>query len=361
VAFREIVVTGKTAEERENASYRIASDLVWEKYDLDNGPLYRIFLIRLSVFDYILGVGLHHAIGDLISIGIMFRELLSIYNSVVAGVPLRVSPTRFRYMDYLASIESWSASPACIEHMKYWKDKLKSAPVTDFGNRPLNGMISGSTSEAKLLLDTEASRGLKKIAVQLKTTLFTVLLAIYKTVIWRMTGLKEPVVVALHAGRPNAGFQDAIGNFALEVAYKTCLAGNPGFRELVGHVMRTMNEANSHQPVPLDWVRRALAKDGLPFRAPGINFISGNTSRDTLEPRQLRFPPPGVRHGCHGFPASCAIEFRDSDSVIEGSMVYVNDLYDESTIHRFLDCFIRTVSNVTMFPDMKLSDFDGRR
>ena len=355
VAFREIVVSGKTPREREDNAYRIANGLVWEEYDLDNGPLYRVFLIRLSAVDYIFGVALHHAIGDMISIGIMYRELFSIYCSVVFGTPLMTPPARLRYMDYLASMESWSKSSACEEHIRYWKVKLGSAPVTDLprnGNRPLDGTALESTAEAKLLFDAETTSGLKKIAVQLKTTLFTVLLTIYKIALWRMTGQEELLVVVLHAGRFDAGFQNAIGDFALEVACKTCLAGNPGFTEAAGRVTRAMNEAVFRQPVPFDWIRRALAKDGISFCAPGINFTSGDTrhTRDPLEPRPLKFIPPGVKHGCNGFPVSFAVEFHDRGDVIEGSMVYRNAFYDEETINTFLNCFTQTAAGVIRFP-----------
>jgi len=354
VAFREIIVTGETAQEIEDTAYRIANDLAWEEYDLDNGPLYRVFLIRLTATDYILGVSLHHAIGDLISIGIMFQELFSIYGSVVSGTALRISPIRLRYMDYLASMESWSVSAACEEHIRHWKYKLKSTPVTDLqsdGKRYLNGAISESTAEIKFRLDVEMSRDLKKIAGRLKTTLFVALLAIYKIALWRITGQDELVVVALHAGRLGAGFQKAIGDFALEVAYKTCLTGNPDFTEVVRRIIRAMNEADLHQPVPLDWVRRALSEEGISFCAPGINFISGgaNHTHNPLEPCQLNFAPPGVKHGCHGFQVSCAIEFRDISGVIDGSMIYRNDLYDESTIRAFVDYFIHTASDVIRF------------
>jgi len=348
VALREVILTGTAPGDRENDAYSIANDMVWEKYDLDNGPLYRVFLVRLSAIEYILGVALHHAIGDRISIGIMFQELFSIYGSVANGTALRAPRSRLRYMDYLASMESWSESAACEEYIHRWTHKLKSTPVTDLptkGKPTLNGTISESTAEVKFRLDVAMSRDLKNIAVQLKTTLFTVLLAIYKIALWRMTGREELVVVALHAGRLNAGFQYAIGNFALETAYKTCLAGNPGFTEIVGRIMRAVNEANSHQPVPLDWVRRALEREEIPFCAPGINFISGGAVH-AQNPCQLSFTPPCVSHGCHGFSVSCALEFRDTDGVIKGYMAYRNDLYDESTIHAFINCFIQTASDV---------------
>ena len=41
VALREVILTGTAAGDRENDAYSIANDMVWEKYDLDNGSLYR--------------------------------------------------------------------------------------------------------------------------------------------------------------------------------------------------------------------------------------------------------------------------------------------------------------------------------
>ena len=108
-----------------------------------------------------------------------------------------------------------------------------------------------------------------------------------------------------------------------------------------------MNEAEFHQPVPLDWVRRALAKEDILFCAPGINFISGAAARNKnpLAPHQLYFTPPGAGLGCHGFQVSCAIELRDVGDAIKGSLVYMKDLYDESTIHAFMNSFVKTVSD----------------
>ena len=351
MAFLEITATGKTAGEREDEAYRIANELVWEEYDLDNGPLYRVFLIRLSVVEYVLGVTLHHAIGDFISIGILFQELMSIYGSVVSKIPLRLMPARLRYMDYLSSMESWSAGAACEEHIRHWVYKLKSTPITDLqpnGEYSSKSAVSESTEEKKFQLDAETSRELKKIAVQLKTTLFMILLAIYKTAIRRMTGQDEIVIVALHSGRLDVGFQNAIGNFAMETAYKTCLSGNPGFSEIIRRITRAVHEANSHQPVPLDWVRQALVREDISFCAPGINFIPGDAARNKnpLAPHKLSFTHPDVRHGCHGFQVSCAIEFRDIDNVIKGSMVYRKDSYEESMIHAFINYFIETAFGV---------------
>ncbi|MBN2419945.1 MAG: hypothetical protein JXL81_11205 [Deltaproteobacteria bacterium] len=361
-ALQEIIVRGKTPDQRENEAVRIANELVWQEYNLDKGPLYRVFLIRISFSDYILGVGLHHAIGDAISIGVFLQEIMIVYHSVVSSIPPRILPVRFQYMDYLASMEDWAASPAGIRHINYWKDILKSTPFTGLlpdESHSINRSPTGESAEKTIVFDSDVASSLKEMAANLRKTLFCVLLSAYYSAIWRMTGQDELVVVALQAGRINGDFQNVIGNFAMEVAYKTSLAGNPGFAEITERVTSTMNETHSHQPVPLDWVRKALADEGVSFNAPGISILTGSSDekQDDFRPRSVKIEPPGVRHGCHGFPVSCAIEFIDRSSIIEGSMVYRTDVYDEKTVDKFLDCFHEIVIEVIKEPGKKLNEF----
>jgi hypothetical protein len=354
-SLQEVVVHGETIEYCEKKAIDIANDLVWKEYNLDNGPLYRVFLIRVSKNENILGVALHHSIGDAISIGIFYQEILAVYYSIVAKIPLRLSPVRFRYIDYLSSLEIWATSTEGIKHRNYWIDRLRSTPYT--GLLPKNCLsldksITGTSAEEKIYLEADITSYLKKTAATLKKTLFCVMLAAYKVAIWRMTGNEEPVVVSLHAGRLNSGMQNMIGDFAMEIAYKTNLSGNPGFMEITERVMNTMNEAHFHQPFPLDRLREALLEDGISFIAPGMSLLSddANESQNTTGSPQLFFQPPGVPHGCHGFPTSCAMEFRDRFGKIEGSMVYRKDIYNALTIKKFLGYFqdiILEVINLT--------------
>jgi NRPS condensation-like uncharacterized protein len=362
--FQVVVIEGETIDYREKEGMRIASDLIWKEYNLNSGPLYRVFLIRLSMNDYIVGVGLHHAIGDAISVGIFFQEIITVYNSIVTRIPPRLSPVRFGYIDYLASMEIWSTSSSCMEHVNYWKDRLRSTPVT--GLLPKERLTFGKSiavksAEEKIFFDSDLTRNLKKTSANLKKTLFCVMLTAYKVATWRMTGDEEPVVISLQAGRLNTDFQNIIGNFAMEVAYKTSLKGNPSFTEISKRIEHTMNEAQVHQPIPLDWVRRALADEGISFNAPGMSLLSGDTdeSQDVSGSQQLLFPPPGVPHGCHGFPVSCAMEFRDRFGKIEGSMVYRKDIYNELTIKKFLNHFQKVIIEVINDPGKKLHDFTG--
>ncbi len=359
--FKEITVKGETPEQREKEANNIANELIWKKYDLKS-PLYRVFLIRISYDEYILGASLHHAIGDMISTGIFINEILAYYNAVLTSTPPRVRPIKYQFIDYLASLESWKNSHGGIEYLNYWKELIRSTPLTGLfpaKSSLLNRSSIGESAEEIVEFDSDTTQAINKLAAILKKTLFCILLAAYKIAIWRMTGREKPVVVSLQTGRLNSGFMNVIGDFAMEIAYKTDLSGNPDFTKITERVSNTMNDAQAHQPIPLDWVRDALLNEGVKFIAPGISIltVSDNKSLENSNIKKVHIQPPGVRHGCHGYPTSCAIEFRESPNAIIGSMIYRTDVYDKMTIKKFLGYFREIIIEVIKDPQKKLHEF----
>jgi hypothetical protein len=184
--FQEVIIKGETIEQREMEAMRIANDLVWQEYDLDSGPLYRIFLLKLSLTDQILGVGLHHSIGDGFSIGSLFNEIGIFYGSIVTRNPSPLPPVLFQYMDYLNSMEAWLQSPTGDDYIRYWVDHLKSSPETHLlpmDRLPLIRSNAGPASQELIFFNSDVALGLKSLAAQLRTTVFRVLLSAYKAAI----------------------------------------------------------------------------------------------------------------------------------------------------------------------------------
>jgi len=355
--FEEIIIQGETTEQREKEAMRIANDLVWKRYDLDSGPLYRMFLIKISMNDCILGVGLHHSIGDGLSIGTFLGEIGLLYSLCLTKNPTSLPPVRFQYMDYLTSMETWLKSFTGIEYIKYWVNHLKSVPETHLlpsNKLPLIRPNLGPASQESISFNPDVAQGLKALAAHLKTTAFSLLLASYKVAIWKMTGQGEVAIVVARSKRDNADLQAMIGNFATEFVYKTSLEGNLSFKEIVEHLTQTMINAEAYQPVPLEFVRRQLEREGINFTAPIIDYMPGMERPQTdSRPPQIRFPPPPRSND---FPGPYGIRLRDSLNGIDGSIMYREDLYEKSTIHSFLDHFHKIVTTVINAPETKLHD-----
>jgi NRPS condensation-like uncharacterized protein len=66
---------------RVNEAKRILKAEAMRPFDLENGPLMRVLLLRLGNEDHVLFINMHHLISDQWSMSIVAREMISLYNA----------------------------------------------------------------------------------------------------------------------------------------------------------------------------------------------------------------------------------------------------------------------------------------
>src|SRR5205814_7250795 len=96
---------------------------------------------------------------------------------------------------------------------------------------------------------TESLRALAKTE---ETTLFTVLLAAFKALIYRYTQQEDLIVCSPVAGRNRVEVEGLIGFFVNTLPLRTRLADDPTFEELLARVRQVTLGAMAHQDVPFD-------------------------------------------------------------------------------------------------------------
>jgi hypothetical protein len=73
--------------EREAEALRRATEEARRPFDLERGPLIRARVIRLADFDHLFLLNLHHIVSDGWSMGILWRELTTLYAAFAVGRP----------------------------------------------------------------------------------------------------------------------------------------------------------------------------------------------------------------------------------------------------------------------------------
>src|SRR5262245_29776996 len=114
VAF-ELVVERVASEDEARA---LAQREAQRPFDLGTPPLFRARLLRLSDQEHWLALTMHHAISDGWSIGIIVRELASIYEGK------RLPPVQIQYGDFAAWQREHVQSGALDNRLSYWKEQL---------------------------------------------------------------------------------------------------------------------------------------------------------------------------------------------------------------------------------------------
>ncbi|MEZ4823673.1 MAG: condensation domain-containing protein, partial [Ignavibacteria bacterium] len=97
-------------------------------FDLETGPLIRIYLFRISEEKHFVLFNIHHIISDGWSKGILIKEFLRLYNSICLKEENEIKPLSIQYKDYT----SWHSS-TFEEQGKYWREVYKNGiPVLGF-------------------------------------------------------------------------------------------------------------------------------------------------------------------------------------------------------------------------------------
>src|ERR1700761_1717697 len=110
-------------------------------FDLQNGPLMRLFIHKLSHTNYYFTIVAHHIICDGWSFGVILEDLSKIYNSKVTGLPIKLDKPE-QISDYAIEMADFRKTKEAEEVKDYWLKMYKGQlPFMDFPTdfpRPAN-------------------------------------------------------------------------------------------------------------------------------------------------------------------------------------------------------------------------------
>src|SRR4029434_10738100 len=85
--------------EREAEARRMASEETQRPFDLSTGPLLRASVLRLSEQEHVLLCTMHHIISDGWSMGVLIRELTTLYEAYAKGEESPLPELKISYAD----------------------------------------------------------------------------------------------------------------------------------------------------------------------------------------------------------------------------------------------------------------------
>src|SRR5690349_17810106 len=240
--------------DRESEAARLAKEEADTPLDLENGPLIRSQLIRLSDVDHILLLTLHHIIFDGWSRRIFARELAGCYEAFQKGQLASLPPLSLQYADFAVWQRKLLAHKSFDKQLTYWKRQLANAPAgldlpTD---RPRPAIQSYRGAKVPASLSPALSQHVARFAREQTTSTFMVLLAAFQSLLSRYTGDEDILVGTPIANRTRPEIENLIGLFANTLVLRGNLAGNPSFAELVRRVKQTALDAYAHQDMPFE-------------------------------------------------------------------------------------------------------------
>jgi amino acid adenylation domain-containing protein len=333
-------------------------------FDLENGPLIRCTLLQLGPDLYQFIYNMHHIISDGWSNQVLIREMADTYNTYMNGSTRVLPPLRIQYKDYAAFHNKLLTDGSLDAHRQYWLEQFKGEiPKLDFPagvQRPpiktYNGCVTGFDLGAAAVINLE------RIAQENGATLFMVLLAITKTLLFRYTGQNDIIIGSPVAGREHADLENQMGFYVNTLALRTKFEKDDSFLQLLQKVKATTLNGFQHQAYPFDRLLDELDLDRDVSRSPLFDVMVQLKNYDTLfdfDEAHMVFSHEKMSVEIQTSQFDLSIDFKMmTDQRLNAVVEYNTDLFQASDIDKLVTHLQQLLHGVPVNASLPLGKFE---
>lgn len=355
--FDQIDLSSVPAAQREQSCVDLIQNEADKPMDLREGPLFSALLVKIAEQDSILLVKMHHIVSDGWSLGLFWQEFGAIYSGLVEGVPHLLPAPSIQFGDFT----SWSRQHLTGEMERqstYWTEQLRGAPTLLElpADRPRQVVQTSNGGREVVTLPPDLLRDLNNLCKSEGSTLYMTLLAGFKALLARYTGVRDLIVGTPIAGRNRTETENIIGFFVNTLVLRNDLSGDPSFREILGRVRTTVLDAFSHQELPFEKLVAAVRPDRSLSYNPiyQVVFALQETAASKISLPSASVESVKLRLSTSKF--DLFLSARQASDGLEVSVEYNRDLFDQPTIQRFISHYKNLLEAAIANPSARLSE-----
>lgn len=316
----------------------------YKLFDLVNGPLIRVSLLKISDDQYVFYYNMHHIITDGWSIEVLANDVLAYYQYYRNGRPLALPELTIQYKDYATWQQNQIKGDDFQNHKKYWlkqfSGEIPKLELYIAKKRPLVKTNNGGVIRNQLSIETSA--GLLELAQNTGTTLYMNVLSVVYMLLYRYSYQKDIIVGSPLAGREYPELKDQIGFYLNTIALRQDLNHKDTYINLLENVKNVVLEGFEHQEYPFDTLIEDIGQAKDMSRSPlfdvllVLNEEIKARKQFTTEKKKLKSSEElNVRS-----KFDITFYFTVSDSDIRYDLVYNKDLFDDSVINKLSNDFV---------------------
>ncbi|MGB0678394.1 MAG: amino acid adenylation domain-containing protein [Polyangiales bacterium] len=347
-------------EQRQARAQAIAAQHARRPFDLGQGPLVRVALVRLAAETHLVLLTLHHILVDGPSVAIVLRDLRCAYTSIAAERMPDWAPLSVQYADYAAWQRQWLQGPERERCLAYWRSALADLPAEHAlpldKVRPKVPRFTGDT--VHFALGPDVSAQLRQMARQAGVTPFMLCLACFQAWLFRYTGADDVVVGTPIANRDRAELAGVVGLLTNTVVLRGRPRAELCFGAWLGVVRQVALQAYAHQSLPFEAVVEALN----PARSLAANplfqimFALHHVPRGTQAPSTAQATVmASATTATAKFDLHLSIE--DDGVGFGGTFEYATELFERTTVQAFQQSFCAMLRAIAADGDRPLGDY----
>jgi amino acid adenylation domain-containing protein len=341
---------------REEALRQAIAEDLRKPFNLSQGPLWRVRLIRLAPDEHALVLVMHHIITDARSYGVLTREAALLYDAFSNGQPSPLPELPIQYGDYTRWQREQLDSARLQTQLAYWQQTLDEVGPIEWGSiaqRRSRQTYRGATERFEI--PPQIAARLHHLSAGEDATLFMTLLAGWFALVHRYTQQRDFVIGTPVAGRTAKETEPLIGLFANLLAIRGRIDRSTTFRALLARIRQQSLDAFSNPDIPFEYVVDRLA-GRRHRRVPFVQaaFVLQNAPASNLPLGALRLDAIPVDRDTSKF--DLLLMMHETADGLQGAIEYSTDLFGRQAIAGMIRHYQQLLDAAAAAPDARVAE-----
>ena len=341
-------------KEQYSQTQQLISQESLKVFDLKNDLLIRVCIIQLHDDEYKIILSMHHIVGDRWSLNLMNETLFVYYKQLVDNAPIEEKPLAIQYADYAHWQKGRNTKP---EDLNYWIEHLAGElPLLDLPTdhpRPNTSTFKGDN--VKIELTEYLSTKLFRLAKDSEVTMFTLMLSVFKVLLFRYTNQNEIIIGSPFSNRDKGELEKLVGFFNETLVLRTKIEKGWNFQDLLSNVKHTTLSALEHKDVPFDEIVRGLQVERHRNTNPIFQamFLYNKVIPLSTPDLDLKIEEEMIDLGVSKFDLTLFVNEQEKNLSL--NLEYALDLLEEDTAIRLMQHFEILLESIVSDSTIQLS------
>lgn len=256
-------------------------------FDLEKGPMLRVQVVRVEDSLYVILITIHHTFCDAWSRNLLSEQFLSLYESYAANKELPVNTTYFQFKDYFSWRDTLTDQNKVKQYISETFGSLNTIPLTDklYSPELLDSRINQQKINAlrpapdfadpdlqllyqvqpvpveegaayRYVIEEDLTNKLNMLAKENNLTLFTVLVAAFNVLLFKLSERKDHIIEFPSVDREHEELKGIVGWLTSGVFCRNVVNENITVKEFLFNVQTNLFLAKKHRHYPFPYILR---------------------------------------------------------------------------------------------------------
>ncbi len=362
LAVIDIDLLDRDILQREERAAEEARRIALFPFDLTQGPLLRVALIRIAEQEHIIVIVMHHIISDGVSMQILLNEFAAYYQAHIRAKPACLADLPIQYMDYAIWQQKWLEAGEKERQLTYWRNYLGDVhPILMLPtDRPRQPATHYPAARYRFDVPSSVLAKLHRLAFDGGATLFMTLLAAFQVLLFCHTGQQTIRVGVPIANRNRIELMGLIGFFVNTQVLECRLHGRMSLEAVLNRVREDAINAQAHQDLPFEQLVEALHPERDLRHSPLFQVTLNHLQKDYRILQQSS----GLTVTDYELSEQAAqLELRLEtvelpDGSVSASFIYASSLFNPDSIERLARHYLRILLTLATYPATAIGDID---